>query len=330
VDWREFQYLNVDSEEVKRQVGRFCTHIRDALHRPWPSPLDPRQQEKAAAAERTEAEDRSHVAEVKRGAEADESRLATEVLARHSREEEPRRRGAEPEQGLKTEAEPKRLYEQTPALRAEVRAEQSTGEARKKKKPEPTGSSDVITMGHYIVAAFFLINGLFFAWIPLLIWFNPPADPRIWLMSCLGAVAIAAGVGTMKAQQWARFLGVVICLAVLGLFLWTYWLGGIPFLRNMLEICIAACLGFYFFGWEPDSWLANTIPKSIALFVLAVLAFDGYVLTVGLTQGSTAETPLWLYAALVASTGGMSIYCLASFYRRFGGEMIPHDWRSRG
>src|SRR3984893_16281822 len=31
VDWREFRHLDVNSTEVKRQVERFCSHIRDAL-----------------------------------------------------------------------------------------------------------------------------------------------------------------------------------------------------------------------------------------------------------------------------------------------------------
>jgi hypothetical protein len=49
VDWREFRHLDVNSTEVKRQVERFCSHIRDALHRPWISPEERRVAKEAEA-----------------------------------------------------------------------------------------------------------------------------------------------------------------------------------------------------------------------------------------------------------------------------------------
>jgi len=54
VDWREFRYLEVDSTEVRREVGRFCTDIRNALRRRWVSPGESKQQEEAAARQRDE------------------------------------------------------------------------------------------------------------------------------------------------------------------------------------------------------------------------------------------------------------------------------------
>jgi tetratricopeptide (TPR) repeat protein len=54
VDWREFRYLEVDSTEVRREVGRFCTDIRNALRRRWVSPAESRQQEEAAEGQRDE------------------------------------------------------------------------------------------------------------------------------------------------------------------------------------------------------------------------------------------------------------------------------------
>lgn len=54
VDWREFRYLEVDSTEVRREVGRFCTDIRNALRRRWISPGESKQQEEAAARQREE------------------------------------------------------------------------------------------------------------------------------------------------------------------------------------------------------------------------------------------------------------------------------------
>lgn len=54
VDWREFRYLEVDSTEVRREVGRFCTDIRNALRRRWVSPAESKQHEEAAERQRDE------------------------------------------------------------------------------------------------------------------------------------------------------------------------------------------------------------------------------------------------------------------------------------
>src|SRR5579871_2391466 len=55
VDWREFRYLDVDSTEVRREVGRFCMDIRNALRRRWASPEEIKQQEEAAAQQKEQA-----------------------------------------------------------------------------------------------------------------------------------------------------------------------------------------------------------------------------------------------------------------------------------
>jgi hypothetical protein len=88
-DWREFRYLDVHSTEFKREVGRFCKDIRDALRRRWVSP-----EEKAAAVERAAAQD----AEAKR---QEEARPAAEVQTREREEEEQRHREAAFEQSRK-------------------------------------------------------------------------------------------------------------------------------------------------------------------------------------------------------------------------------------
>jgi hypothetical protein len=56
VDWREFRYLDGNSTEVRREVGRFCTHIRDTLRRSWVSPEERKRQEEAEARQRAEIE----------------------------------------------------------------------------------------------------------------------------------------------------------------------------------------------------------------------------------------------------------------------------------
>lgn len=134
VDWREFQYLDIGSTDVRREVGRFCTHIRDALNRPWLSPNERKQQEETAARREAEAERQRAAAEATRRAEdearqlaADEEKREREAGAERNRiaaleakardDEERRKRQTEAEQQkveqqrLREEAETKRRVE---------------------------------------------------------------------------------------------------------------------------------------------------------------------------------------------------------------------------
>jgi TIR domain len=90
VDWREFRYLDVNATEVRREVGRFCKDIRDALRRPWLSPEERRQQEEAAAQRQAEAERQRGQIEAKRRAEK-ETQQKTAEEARQKREAEAKR-----------------------------------------------------------------------------------------------------------------------------------------------------------------------------------------------------------------------------------------------
>jgi hypothetical protein len=103
VDWREFRYLDIDSTEVKRQVGRFCMHIRDALGRTWLSPAERKAQEEAAAQRQAEAERERQEAEATRRAEG-ERRRATELETKARVDAERRQREAQA-QREKAEAE---------------------------------------------------------------------------------------------------------------------------------------------------------------------------------------------------------------------------------
>jgi tetratricopeptide (TPR) repeat protein len=87
VDWREFRYLEVDSTEVRREVGRFCIDIRNALRRRWVSPEELKQKEQAAA------------------------RQGEEAAAQQSEEEAARQK--EQAERLRQEAEKRRAQEQT-------------------------------------------------------------------------------------------------------------------------------------------------------------------------------------------------------------------------
>lgn len=89
VDWSEFRYLDVNSTEVRRAVGRFCADIRNALNRPWVSPEQRKQQQEATPLVTAEAVQQRQVAEVKRGAEP-QARESTAEQDRHHREAEVR------------------------------------------------------------------------------------------------------------------------------------------------------------------------------------------------------------------------------------------------
>lgn len=69
VDWSEFRYLDVSSTEVRRAVGKFCADIRKAMHRPWISPEDRKQQGIAAARLDEEAERQRQDTEARRRAD---------------------------------------------------------------------------------------------------------------------------------------------------------------------------------------------------------------------------------------------------------------------
>ena len=96
VDWSEFRYLDVDSTEVRRAVGRFCADIRDALNRTWISPEERKQQQETALLARAEIDRQQREAEVKRRAD-EEARRATAEEERRQREAEAERRRAQAE-----------------------------------------------------------------------------------------------------------------------------------------------------------------------------------------------------------------------------------------
>ncbi len=91
VDWREFRYLDVNSTEVRRAIGRFCTDIRNALRRPWVSPEERKAQEEAAQRAQQEAVRRAEEQAARR-AEEEAARNAQQAAARRQDEVERQRR----------------------------------------------------------------------------------------------------------------------------------------------------------------------------------------------------------------------------------------------
>jgi uncharacterized membrane protein HdeD (DUF308 family) len=133
VDWREFRYLDINSTEVKKAIGRFSANIRDALHRPWVSPEERRKQEEAAIRAQEEEQRRRHEAEEKRRAEEQSRREQEEaeaqrIAARRQQEKtEAERRAQEDEHRKEVEADARRRADEERRAR-EAEAEQRAKE----------------------------------------------------------------------------------------------------------------------------------------------------------------------------------------------------------
>jgi hypothetical protein len=88
-DWREIRYLDINSTDARREMGRFCKDVRDALRRSWLSPEEREQREEAAARQQAEAErqrqDADRAKEHARQSAAEEDRrkreASSEVIA---------------------------------------------------------------------------------------------------------------------------------------------------------------------------------------------------------------------------------------------------------
>jgi hypothetical protein len=123
-NWGEFRYLDVNSTEVKREVGRYCSHIRDALYRSWISPAERARQEETATFERVEAERKRREAETEK------------------RSDEEARQKAMEEQSRKREVEAQRAAEERRQQEAEAKHRAAENEARGKQKAENSQSAE--------------------------------------------------------------------------------------------------------------------------------------------------------------------------------------------
>jgi hypothetical protein len=142
VDWRKLRHRDIRTTEVSEAAERFCTHIRDALYRPWISPEERRRMEEAEAeARRLEAEakrreeERRHYeaeAEQRRQAEAEAQRRVEEEAKQRAADEN-RRHAEEDEARRRAEAETKRRADEEEARR---RAEEQARQAEAKQRAE--------------------------------------------------------------------------------------------------------------------------------------------------------------------------------------------------
>jgi hypothetical protein len=152
VNWREFRHLDANSTEVKRQIERFCMHIRDALCRPWVFPEESKERDEAAERQQTGAESQRQEAEAKhREKEANKER----ALAERKREEAERQRTeresrTEAEARIKNDAERKeqaRLKEANARQRAEAVA-RSNSEAEEERLALKAGQAPLRSPWH--------------------------------------------------------------------------------------------------------------------------------------------------------------------------------------
>jgi len=120
VDWRKLRHRDVRTTDASEAVERFCTHIRNALQRPWISAEERKRQEEVAAQDRVEAERLRREIDAKRLAEEEKARVAAEAQVRKRTEEEQHKRDAEAEQRRREAAVAKLSEDQKEA--AETRA----------------------------------------------------------------------------------------------------------------------------------------------------------------------------------------------------------------
>lgn len=134
-NWREFRHLDANSTEVKRQIERFCTHIRDALYRSWISPEERKMQEEAAARRLADAQRQQQEVEAKR---REEEAAKERALPERKREEAERQRTDEWRTRTEAKASAKEdsdTKDRTPVKEADAR-QRAEGLARSKLEAE--------------------------------------------------------------------------------------------------------------------------------------------------------------------------------------------------
>jgi TIR domain-containing protein len=231
VDWREFRYLDVASTEVRREVGRFCTHIRDALRHPWISPEERKQQEQEVVRQQAEQRRRAQ-AEVDRRAEADARQRAADEERRRAAEAQAQQKAdaqqkaaAETKRRLeeerrRSEAEEERTRLQPPVAQGAVDAEPQSGEARQPDKPTNGIAASAVAQFDGIAKdlaglfAFLLIVRVVGAAVFFLQGVTEYITNMalIWCAAAVATVAVLMGLRLSVQPQWARSGAPAVCL----------------------------------------------------------------------------------------------------------------------
>ncbi len=135
-DWREFRYLDIASTEVRREIGRFCTDIRDAVRRSWLSPEERKNQQELETLRREEDERRRGESEAKRHAD-DEARRKREAEAQRVADE--RRKQEAEAQRIERERRKQEAQAQRAAEEERRRKDFKSGLLTNRLKPEQKG-----------------------------------------------------------------------------------------------------------------------------------------------------------------------------------------------
>jgi hypothetical protein len=144
-DWRPIRYLDVNSPDVRRTVGQFCSIISRKLRAPWISPEERRQIEEQR---RVEEQRRIQEVETKRQVEEEEGRRAAEAKRRaeqeqREREEEAKRQVQEERARKKRQVQEERARKEAERIDQKRRREQEEQERRERKEKESTVVANV-------------------------------------------------------------------------------------------------------------------------------------------------------------------------------------------
>jgi TIR domain-containing protein len=108
VDWRALRYLDIETSEVREQIGHFCQKIVEALNEPWTSPEERQRIEEDRRKAEEEQRQKQAEAEARQQSEVEEKARRLEAEKRRADEEEARKRvEANPQEGAKAERETK-------------------------------------------------------------------------------------------------------------------------------------------------------------------------------------------------------------------------------
>ena len=369
VDWRELRYEDINATEVKKAVARFCSHIVEALAKPWVSPEERRREEEAEARHKAEEAKRQQDEERRRliAAEVGRQRVEDEAAAKRETEERARqavaadaeRQRQELEAAATREAGEKAHHEKNASAAERRGREVETKKTEEPRAEKPERINDgakpllAIPAVHYFSGAYLLLicgfSFLLDAVLLVLIIKDSSApgavyflDLAFWLISLAG---LGAGFGTMKAKGWARAVGLVVCLigmaaAAFFAFVDLFLVPRQQSLGTIAEVstCVIAlssggCAFFYIFGWKPLSWLASRIPENTPAFVIFILVVG--MLPFGFFPAlDRYGSPVYNNLApwLTASIGVIALisaYSLVSFRRQFGATKIAANSRSQ-
>lgn len=203
-DWSEFRYLDVNSTEVRRAVGRFCADIRNSLQRPWSPPAERNQPEQAAVVAKEQTEPQYREAEIKHHADERASQSTAEEGRGLEAEAELSRAESE-----RQNAERERSLAQSPAKRSA-----DSNESRDAQPPPlpQKMSRPALILGSLLGV---MVLGTIAAWLTMPATRAPvaprpapvPATPSVAAITPIPGLSVGFGDTIDKVRAAYKFLG---------------------------------------------------------------------------------------------------------------------------